>query len=217
MAYLSDISPYKQIRNTNYFGPGGTSSSIEQQKAALQSFSFDLKNPYAGMQNVFEDMTIDTRAAQLQQEALGQQQADILQGLQAGAGASGAAALATGLARQAAKSQAQIAAGIGQQEQDIQMKRLGAEQEMQQQRRAAQFDIDQRKQEMEYARMTQMLGLSMEEAAAEELRKQQAEAEKAALGGAIGSIALGAVGAAFGGPAGAQLGASLGGALGASI
>jgi hypothetical protein len=221
MAYLSDISPYKNVTAGRITTGGGGLTSLErqiqQQKAALQSFSFDIKNPYAGMQNVFEDMTIDTRAAQLQQEALGQQQADILQGLQAGAGGAGAAALATGLARQAAKSQQQIAAGIGQQEQAIQMKKLSAEQQRQQQERAAQFDIDLRKQQMEYARMERMLGLSMEEAAAEELRRQQEEAEKAALGGAIGSTVLGAVGMAFGGPAGAALGSSLGGALGSAI
>ena len=119
MAYLGDISPFKQVTATGI--TTGPTNSLDQryqrQLSAMQNFDFSLKNPYANMQNPFEDMTINTRAAELQQEALGQQQADILQGLQGAAGSSGAAALATALSRQAAKSQAQIAADFGQQEQ----------------------------------------------------------------------------------------------------
>ncbi len=211
MAYLSDISPYKQ-RSLQ-----AVDADLKRQMSEYKSFDFNLRNPYEGMQNVFEDMTIDTRATQLRQEALGQQQADILQGLQAGTGASGAAALASGLARQAAKSQREIAADISQQEQNIQMKRLGAEQEMQQRKMEAQFQIDQRAQEMEYARMSEMLGMTMDEKAAAELAQQEEEAERAALGGAIGSVVLGAVGGVVGGPVGASLGASLGGSLGSAI
>jgi len=192
MAYLSDISPYKQNLNE-------LNKSIEEQKQALQSFDFRVENP-------FEDATVNLQAAQLQQEGLAQQQADILAGLRGAGGGAGAAALATGLARQAAKSQAVIAADVGQQEQVLQ-----------QQQMQTQFKLDQQEREKEYGRMETMLGLTMEEAAAEELKKQQEEAEKAALGGAIGSVVLGGLGAAIGGPAGAQLGASLGGALGSSI
>jgi len=192
MAYLSDISPYKQDL-------GALNKSIEEQKKALQEFDFSVKNP-------FEDATVNLQAAQLQQEGLAQQQADILAGLRGAGGGAGAAALATGLARQAAKSQAAIAADVGQQEQALQRQQM-----------QAQLSIDQQVQAKEYGRMETMLGLTMEEAAAEELKKQQEEAEKAALGGAIGSVVLGGLGAAIGGPAGAQLGASLGGALGSSI
>lgn len=192
MAYLSDISPYKQDLNE-------LNKSIEEQKQALQSFDFSIENP-------FEDATVNLQAARLQQEGLAQQQADILAGLRGAGGGAGAAALATGLARQAAKSQAAIAADIGQQEQALQRQQM-----------ETQFKLDQQEREKEYARMEQMLALTMEEAAAEELKKQQKEAEKAALGGAIGSVVLGGIGAATGVPALATLGASVGGALGSSI
>lgn len=192
MAYLSDISPYKQDLNE-------LNKSIEEQKQALQSFDFSIENP-------FEDATVNLQAARLQQEGLAQQQADILAGLRGAGGGAGAAALATGLARQAAKSQAAISADIGQQEQALQRQQM-----------ETQFKLDQQEREKEYARMEQMLALTMEEAAAEELKKQQKEAEKAALGGAIGSVVLGGIGAATGVPALATLGANVGGALGSSI
>ena len=146
MAYLSDISPYKQNLNE-------LNKSIEEQKQALQSFDFRVENP-------FEDATVNLQAAQLQQEGLAQQQADILAGLRGAGGGAGAAALATGLARQAAKSQAVIAADVGQQEQVLQ-----------QQQMQTQLKLDQQQREKEYARMEQSLELTMEEAAAEELKK----------------------------------------------
>lgn len=199
MAYLSDISPNKKSLGQLRTDASNIEKEYEEQVQQLKSFSFDVANPY-------EDVTVNLQAARLQQEGLAQQQADILASLRGAGGGAGAAALATGLARQAAKSQADIAADIGQQEQQIK-----------QQRAQAQFQIDQRKQEMEYARMQEMLGITMEERAAAELAIDEKEAERAAMGGAIGSVVLGAVGAAVGGPAGAQLGASLGGSIGSSL
>jgi len=113
MAYLSDISPYKQSL-------GELNKSIKEQKQALQDFDFSIANP-------FEDATVNLQAAQLQQEGLAQQQADILAGLRSAGGGAGAAALATGLARQAAKSQAVIAADVGQQEQALQQQKMQAQ------------------------------------------------------------------------------------------
>ena len=190
MAYLSDISPYKQTLD----------EQIEEQKKALESFDFGVENP-------FEDATVNLQAARLQQEGLAQQQADILAGLRGAGGGAGAAALATGLARQAAQSQAAIAAGVGQQEQQLQQQKL-----------QAQVRIDESTRAKDYARMELMLGLTMEEAAAEEIKRQREEEEKANMGGAIGSVigtglALAIPGAAPFAPA---LG-SLGGAIGSSI
>jgi hypothetical protein len=193
MAYLSDISPYKQRSIQDL------EADVNKQLQQIKSFDFSVANPY-------EDMTVNLQAAKLQQEGLAQQQADVLAGLRGAGGGAGAAALATGLARQAAKSQAAIAADIGQQEQQIK-----------QQQAEAQFKIDQSKQEMEYARMQEMLGITMEEKAAAELAQREKEDDRADLGGAIGSVVLGGLGAAFLGPAGAELGASVGGALGSSL
>jgi hypothetical protein len=59
-------------------------------------------NPYENMENVYEDMRINTQAAEFQRQQLAQQQADILQGLQGAAGSAGVAALAQAMARQGA-------------------------------------------------------------------------------------------------------------------
>jgi len=78
-------------------------------------------NPYANMQNVYEDMTINQQAAEFEREQVAQQQADVLQGLRAGVtSGAGAAALATAMSRQGAQQARAAAVDIGQQEQAIQ-------------------------------------------------------------------------------------------------
>ena len=105
---------------------------LEAQKGRYRQFDF--KNPYAGVQNafqnlkrdfdfenVYEDMTVDMRAAEFQAQQGAQQRANILQGLAGAAGGSGIAALAQSLAGQGALQAQQISAGIGQQERQAQM------------------------------------------------------------------------------------------------
>jgi hypothetical protein len=92
---------------------------LEEQKDRYRQFEF--KNPYANMQNVFEDMTIDMRAADFQRQQGEQQRANILQALSGAAGSSGIASLAQSMAQQGALQSQQIAANIGQQERQNQM------------------------------------------------------------------------------------------------
>ena len=92
---------------------------LEEQKDRYRQFEF--KNPYANMQNVFEDMTIDMRAADFQRQQGEQQRANILQALSGAAGSSGIASLAQSMAQQGALQSQQISANIGQQERQNQM------------------------------------------------------------------------------------------------
>jgi len=78
--------------------------------------SYEYKNPYEGMENVYEDMRVNTQAAEFQKEQLAQQQADILQGLQGAAGGAGVAALAQSMARAGAVQAQRISADISRQE-----------------------------------------------------------------------------------------------------
>ena len=105
---------------------------LEEQKARYRDFEF--KNPYAGLENafgdlstsfenVYEDMTVDMRAADFQAQRGAQQRANIMQGLRGAAGSSGIAGLAQTLANQGQLQSQQIAAGIGQQERQNQMMR----------------------------------------------------------------------------------------------
>ena len=107
---------------------------LEKQKARYRKFDF--KNPYAGMQNafgglrtdfsfenVYEDLTVDMRAAEFQAQQGAQQRANILAALRGAAGGSGVAALAQTLANQGQLQAQQMAASIGMQERQNQMMR----------------------------------------------------------------------------------------------
>ena len=78
--------------------------------------SYEYKNPYENMENVYEDMRVNTQAAEFQRDQLAQQQADMLQGLRGAAGGSGVAALAQSMARAGALQAQKISAGISEQE-----------------------------------------------------------------------------------------------------
>lgn len=100
---------------------------LETQKQRYKSFEF--QNPYADMENVMEDMTVDMRAADFQRQQGEQQRANILQALQGAAGGSGIASLAQTLAQQGQLQSQQIAANISQQErQNAMMERQMANQ-----------------------------------------------------------------------------------------
>jgi hypothetical protein len=87
---------------------------LAKQKGEYRQFQF--KNPYADMQNVYEDLKVDTRAADFQAERGAQQRANIMQGLRGAAGGSGIAGLAQALANQGQMQSRQISVDIAQQE-----------------------------------------------------------------------------------------------------
>ena len=109
----------------------------DAQRAQFEAFEFT--NPFAGAknefrdlntnfdnlaanaENMYEDMTVDMRAAEFQTQQGQQQRANILQGLRGAAGSSGVAGLAQTLANQGALQSQRIAADIGQQERQNQM------------------------------------------------------------------------------------------------
>ena len=92
---------------------------LAEQKQEYRSFEF--KNPYENLDNYYEDLTVNTQAADYQRGMVQQQQADIMQNLKGAAGGSGIAGLAQALANQGAMQAQQISIGIGQQEQQNQM------------------------------------------------------------------------------------------------
>jgi hypothetical protein len=93
--------------------------------------SYEYKNPYEGMENVYEDMRVNTQAAEFQREQMAQQQADILQGLQGAAGGAGVAALAQSMARAGAVQAQRASADIARQEQAIQQAQLAEQSRIQ--------------------------------------------------------------------------------------
>ena len=82
-------------------------------------------NPYANMENVYEDQTVDLKAAEFAKEQSQQSAANIMSSMKGAAGGSGVAGLAQVLANQGAKQAQQASASIGQQEQQNQARALG--------------------------------------------------------------------------------------------
>tara|TARA_R110002012_G_scaffold141675_1_gene299481 strand:+ start:1114 stop:2007 length:894 start_codon:yes stop_codon:yes gene_type:complete len=138
---------------------------LEKQKDKYRKFEF--KNPYADMQNqfeenIYEDLTVDMRAAEFQKQQGQQQRANILQSLRGAAGGSGVAGLAQTLANQGQLQSQQIAAGIGQQERQNQM--LARQGEIMRRKAAGQIDMTERGgeamvQSAEMSRQSTLLGI----------------------------------------------------------
>jgi len=111
--------------------------------ANLQNPYTNLTNPYAGMQNPYaenlaEDLTVDTKAADFLREQQQQSQADLLANLRSVAGGSGVAGLAQSLSNVATQQAQQASAQIAQQERANEMARIKGEQ----QRRLGEFTTD---------------------------------------------------------------------------
>ena len=86
----------------------------------------DIENKYKGMENPFEDLTVNTQQAQFEKQMFQQSQANTLQSLRGAAGGSGVAGLAQAMSNQAMTQAQQTAASIGKQE--AQNKLLAAQQ-----------------------------------------------------------------------------------------
>lgn len=87
---------------------------VDAQKQQYKAFEFT--NPFEGMENVFEDVTVSQEAARFQMEQGRQQRANIMASLSGAAGASGIAGLAQSLAQQGTMQARQVSADIAQQE-----------------------------------------------------------------------------------------------------
>tara|TARA_R100001443_G_scaffold12347_5_gene21944 strand:- start:183 stop:1088 length:906 start_codon:yes stop_codon:yes gene_type:complete len=75
-----------------------------------------MTNPYAGLENTMEDLTVNKQEADFQAQQFQQSQANIMSGLKGSAGSSGIAALAQTLAQQSQLASQKSSASIGKQE-----------------------------------------------------------------------------------------------------
>ena len=160
-------------------------TSLDTRTQQYEDFEFETFKP----SNPYEDMTVNTQAAEFQRDMQAQQQADTLQALRGARGSAGAASLATAMSRQAAEKERAIAADIGKQEQAIQM--ASAEQQVKNQMARQQFDL---------GRMETMLGIGMGRVTAEEQARLMEEQNKANQGSQLlgaGLDLLGTLGSSF--------------------
>ena len=156
---------------------------LEAQREEYKNFEF--RNPFAGFgelftqqENVFEDLTVDQRAAEFQKRTLDQQSANILDQLQTSAGASGIGALAQRLANQQAITASRISADIAKQERQNQLLAAKGEETLQQQRLKGltlEAQGDAMLQQAESGRQATLLGVSQASTAGANLAANQAQ------------------------------------------
>jgi len=160
--------------------------AMEKSRAAYMQQEY--VNPYANLENPYEDLTVNQQQAQFQAQQQAQQRADILGGLRGTAGAAGIAGLAQAMAGQAALGTQRISASIGQQE--TRNQRLRAQGAMQVQRLERYGEgIRQGKEEQ---RMETLYGMDMSRLTAANKARQQARQQMwKGLGQAAGSLAGG--------------------------
>lgn len=170
-----------------------------EQKAAEAEFNamksryqaLDTSNPYKNVTNTFEDLTVNTQAAEFAQQQAEQGRADVLSNLAASAGGGGIAALAQSLANQQTQAAQAAAANIGQQEQRNQMLAAQGEASVQQMRAAG----ERQSQQMEMQKTGNLMQLAAGRKAAADQARQQAL--QTAIGGVTGAgqiLAMGAEG-----------------------
>jgi hypothetical protein len=145
---------------------------LDKQKAEYKAMTF--KNPFADMENVYEDLTVNQKQAEFQSQQGSQQRANIMQGLKGAAGGSGVAGLAQAMASQGQLQTQQISASIGVQEsrnQAAAAQGAGAVQ-------IAERQGDQWLQQVETNRQATLLGMQMGESSGANLAHQNAQANQ---------------------------------------
>ena len=161
-------------------------AELAAQKRKLEAI--DLSNPYADMENVYEDLTINQQQADYQTQQTQINQANTMQALQGAAGGSGIAGLAQQLMNQGQQAAQQTAATIGQQEAQNQAKAAAGAASVQQQKAAGQqWSVGQ-----QMARTKGQLSAARgAKAAADQARSQAATNQMSAFGDILGSVAGG--------------------------
>tara|TARA_R100000152_G_C6757397_1_gene181210 strand:+ start:76 stop:681 length:606 start_codon:yes stop_codon:yes gene_type:complete len=163
-------------------------AELAMNKAAYTNL--DTSNPYAGMQNTYEDLTVNTQqadfAAQQQQQAL----ANTMGSMSGAAGGSGIAALAQAMANQQSANMQQASASIGQQEAANQMAAARGASDVQN----MQLQGEAMSRQMEADKIGTLYDMS-----ASRLRDAKAarQASKEMIVGGIGQVAGAAAGGAF--------------------
>ena len=163
---------------------------LDEQKKEYEEQEFvnpysDLKNQFANMENVYEDLTVNQQEAQFQAQQGSQQRANIMQNLKGAAGSSGIAGLAQSLANQGALQTKQISASIGRQEASNQALAAKGAMGLQTLERQGQAAIDATKaqgdqwvQQAEMDRQATLLGMQAGETTGANLALQQSQANQ---------------------------------------
>ena len=161
-------------------------TAMEASRARYEDQQY--RNPYANMENPYEDLTVNQQQAQFEAQQGAQSRADILEGLRGTAGGAGVAGLAQVMANQSALGAQRISASIGQQE--AMNQRLRAQGAMQTQRMEAAGEAMVAGKEEQ--RIETLYGMDMSRLTAANQARQQARQQMwSGIGEGLGTIAGG--------------------------
>ena len=156
--------------------------------------NLDTSNLAANMENTFEDLTVNTQAADFAAQQQNQALANTMSGMSAAAGGSGIAALAQAMAGQQSQNAQRAAASIGAQESANQQAAAQGAANVQ----SAQIAGAQASREAEAAKTETLLGMSQQrKAAADQARAQATQAITSGIGNVVGGVGGMAAGGAF--------------------
>ena len=179
-------------------------NELAQERAKFESL--DTSNPYKNLTNPFENLTVNTQAADFAAQQNAQGAANIMNNLAASAGGGGIAALAQSMANSQARAAQQASASIAQQETRNQM--LAAQGESRRQMAIA--GGERQSQKMAFEKQSTLLGMAQQRKAAADQARQDATNQ---LVGGLTDMAGGAAGAAVADEAMKNLPGSTGGFL----
>jgi hypothetical protein len=164
----------------------GSGKRKREQRAAQAEFNrnkaqfqnLDTSNVYAGLENVYEDLTVNQQQAEFANRAQQQSLANTMSGMQGAAGGSGIAALAQAMANQSSMNAERASVSIGQQERQNQMAQMQQESNLQRMEAAGEL----KSREAELNKVSTLMGMSGQ-------RVQAAnEARNAATEGILGGV-----------------------------
>jgi len=178
-------------------------SKKDYQNLDTSNLYAGVKNQFSGMENTFEDLTVNQQQAQFEAQQTAQSQANILENLRGAAGGSGIAGLAQAMAGQSQLATQRASASIGAQEAANQrLSTQGAANIQLQERQGEQYAQSMRLQGATQARSAEAAKtenlLSMSAGRLDAAKQARADAKQQVIGG-IGSILGAGADAAMGG------------------
>ena len=158
-----------------------------QYESDMANFrGLDTSNPFLNQENVYEDLTVNTQAADFTAQQQNQGMSNMMGSMNQAAGGSGIAAMAQTLANQQSQNAQQASVSIGQQEAGNQMAERQMAGSLQTQERRGEL----MSRDMERNQTETELGMSQNRLSAANLARQ--EATQAIIGG-VGNIASAAI------------------------
>jgi len=146
-------------------------------------------------ENVFEDLEVDTEAADYAREQFQQQQADIMQGLRGVAGASGVAGLAQSLSMQAKDQAKQTQLTIGQQLQQNRKLQMQEQSRLNTQDRQVQLANMEGARQFELDKMSTLMGVAGQRISGTQASIENIRGVRGQIAGGVGDIVAAGVGA----------------------